>query len=276
LAVTGIRPLVHDPNAKHTESLVRNHLVTVSESGLLTCAGGKWTTYREMSEDAVNKAVEVFGLKPRNDKLLPNISGVEQGATHRTDGSCQTRSLQLVGAHGFSDVLPLDLMKHYGMDEDVARYLARSYGDRAWEVARLSSASEPSARHKRIAPSYPYLEAEVRYAVRNEYALTSADFLARRTRLAFLDSQAALEALPDVIELMGEELRWSKAKKAAEWSQTIRFLASMGLPESMLSVTKEQVLSGRASAELRTGKRKSHHACAWDGSRVFLRVNWLT
>jgi glycerol-3-phosphate dehydrogenase len=260
--------LVHDPNAKHTESLVRNHLVTVSESGLLTCAGGKWTTYREMSEDAVNKAVEVFGLKPRNDKLLPNISGFGQEEGRRANGSCQTRSLQLVGAHGFSDALPLDLMKHYGMDEDVARYLARSYGDRAWEVARLSSESEPSARRKRIVPSYPYLDAEVRYAVRNEYALTSADFLARRTRLAFLDSQAALEALPHVIELMGEELRWSKAKKDAEWKQTIRFLASMGLPESMLGVTKEQVVSGRASAELRTGKRKSTACILLDDAAV--------
>ncbi|KAI9875194.1 MAG: mitochondrial glycerol-3-phosphate dehydrogenase, partial [Watsoniomyces obsoletus] len=64
-AWSGIRPLVKDPKAKNTESLVRNHLVTFSDSGLLTCAGGKWTTYRQMSEDAVDDAVKHFGIKTK-------------------------------------------------------------------------------------------------------------------------------------------------------------------------------------------------------------------
>src|ERR1700733_11566919 len=85
----GIRPLVRDPNSKNTESLVRNHLVTVSPSGLLTCAGGKWTTYRQMAEDAVDKAVEVFKLKPKRPDFTPNISGlshIQDGAF--LDGTC--------------------------------------------------------------------------------------------------------------------------------------------------------------------------------------------
>jgi len=45
-AWSGIRPLVRDPGAKNTESLVRNHMINISPSGLLTIAGGKWTTYR--------------------------------------------------------------------------------------------------------------------------------------------------------------------------------------------------------------------------------------
>lgn len=56
-AFCGIRPLVADPKAKNTQSLVRNHLVNISDSGLVTLAGGKWTTYRKMAEDAVDAAV---------------------------------------------------------------------------------------------------------------------------------------------------------------------------------------------------------------------------
>ena len=61
-AWSGIRPLVRDPNAKNTAALVRNHMIHVSESGLLTIAGGKWTTYRAMAEETIDKAIEVFGL----------------------------------------------------------------------------------------------------------------------------------------------------------------------------------------------------------------------
>ena len=60
-AWAGIRPLVRDPNAKNTESLVRNHMVNVSEAGLLTIAGGKWTTYRAMAEDCIDETIRTFG-----------------------------------------------------------------------------------------------------------------------------------------------------------------------------------------------------------------------
>ena len=73
-----------------------------------------------------------------------------------------------------------------------------------------------------------------------------SDVLSRRTRLAFLNAQAALEALPRVIDLMGEELHWSKVRKDVEWKDTVQFLASMGLAKSKLNVTREDVLSGRA------------------------------
>merc|ERR1712038_561032 len=57
-AWAGIRPLVKDPNAEDTQSLVRNHVVHVSESNLITIAGGKWTTYRAMAQETVDQAVE--------------------------------------------------------------------------------------------------------------------------------------------------------------------------------------------------------------------------
>lgn len=230
---SGIRPLVRDPNAKNTESLARNHLITLSNSGLLSCVGGKWTTYREMAEDTVDKAIEVFGLKTGAPDSVPDISGMGLNETENVlDGSCQTRCVRLVGAHGYSRTLFIDLLKHFpSIDPDIAEHLAHNYGDRAWEVASSSSSSKGGAHPQRLAPAYPFIDAEVRYAVRNEYAQTAADFLARRTRLAFLDVNAAKAALPRVIDLMAEELRWSNAKKKAEYNETLKFLRSMGLSD---------------------------------------------
>ena len=59
---SGIRPLVRDPSAKDTAALVRSHMINVSPSGLLTISGGKWTTYRAMAKDTIDKAIEIFGI----------------------------------------------------------------------------------------------------------------------------------------------------------------------------------------------------------------------
>ncbi len=73
------------------------------------------------------------------------------------------------------------------------------------------------------------LEAEVRYAVRYEYAQKATDVLARRTRLAFLNVQAAVDALPRVIDIMADELDWSRSRKAEELRDSMKFFESMGL-----------------------------------------------
>lgn len=74
------------------------------------------------------------------------------------------------------------------------------------------------------------IEAEVRYAVRHEYAQTAVDVVARRCRLSFLNAQAALRALPRVVEIMAEDLNWSYSRQRAEVERATKFLASMGLP----------------------------------------------
>ena len=74
------------------------------------------------------------------------------------------------------------------------------------------------------------IEAEVRYAVRHEYAQTAVDVIARRCRLSFLNAQAALGALPRVVEIMAENLNWSHSRQRAEIDRATKFLASMGLP----------------------------------------------
>jgi glycerol-3-phosphate dehydrogenase len=248
-AWSGIRPLVKDPKAKNTESLVRNHLVTFSDSGLLTCAGGKWTTYRQMAEDAVDEAVKHFNLPTSPLMSVPRVSGSEMiNDAAPLDGTCQTHQVRLVGAHGYSKTLFINLIQHFGLETEVAKHLCQSYGDRAWTVAALSSPTEERfpVRGKRLSALYPFIDGEVRYSIRHEYAQTAVDVLARRTRLSFLNAQAALEALPKVIDLMAEELGWDSKRKDVEWKDTVQFLASMGLPKSKLSMTRRDVESGKA------------------------------
>jgi glycerol-3-phosphate dehydrogenase len=219
-AWSGLRPLVKDPKAKNTESLVRSHLVDISESGLLTCAGGKWTTYRQMAEECVDAAIKAFHLQPRPVTNAPRVSGteaVDDGAS--LDGSCQTHRVRLIGAHGWSRTLFIHLIQHFGVETEVAKHLTESYGDRAWTVAALCRPTDKRfpARGERISQLYPFVDGEIRYAVRHEYAQTAVDVLARRTRLAFLNAQAALEALPRVIDIMAEELSWDRKRQDVEW-----------------------------------------------------------
>jgi glycerol-3-phosphate dehydrogenase len=246
-AWSGIRPLVRDPKAKKTEGLVRNHLVTASPSGLITCAGGKWTTYREMAEETVDEAIKQFNLitKPLNDP--PCISGTHVSDEAPLDGSCQTHRVRLIGAHGFSKTLFINLIQHYGVETEVAKHLCTAYGDRAWVAAALCQPTEKRfpVRGIRISELYPFVDGEVRYAVRHEYAQTAVDVLARRTRLAFLNAQAALEALPGVIDLMSEELGWDEKRKEREWKQSVAYLGSMGLPKGKLSLTRKDVEKGK-------------------------------
>ncbi|EXJ82685.1 glycerol-3-phosphate dehydrogenase [Capronia epimyces CBS 606.96] len=253
-AWSGIRPLVRDPKSKNTESLVRSHLITVSDSGLLTCAGGKWTTYRQMAEDAVDKAIEAFKLQPKPVSYVPDISGVNgiDPTVNLLDGSCQTHHIRLVGAHGYSTTLFINLVQEFGLDVDVAKHLASDYGDRAWDVAALASPTDNSEhyplRGHRLSSLYPFIDGEVRYAVRSEYAQTAVDVLGRRTRLSFLDARASLHALPKVIDIMGEELKWSDKRKDAEWKNTVHYLLSMGLPQDLLNITRAEVEQGLADS----------------------------
>lgn len=78
-----------------------------------------------------------------------------------------------------------------------------------------------------LATHYPYIEAEVRFACQ-EYACTIEDILSRRTRLAFLNSEAAMQALPRVADIMAEELGWNKKVKAVQIEAAKAYLESFG------------------------------------------------
>ena len=168
-------------------------------------------------------AIQEFHLQPRRVENVPRVSGTEaidDGAI--LDGSCQTHQVRLLGAHGFSRTLFIHIIQHFGVETEVAKHLTESYGDRAWTVAALCRATDKRfpARGERISELYPFVDGEVRYAVRHEYAQTAVDVLARRTRLAFLNAQASLEALPKIIDIMSQELGWDRRRQDREWKES--------------------------------------------------------
>lgn len=214
-AWSGIRPLAMDPKAKNTESISRDHVVCEDYPGLVTITGGKWTTYRSMAEDAVDVAIKSGKLSPTNGSV--------------------TKNLQLVGGEGWDPasftVLAqqyIRMKKSHGgkvvpgvMDTAAAKHLSHAYGTLAQRVATIAQNENLG---KRLAHGYPFLEAEVAYCARNEYCESAIDFIARRSRLAFLDTDAASRALPRIIDILAIERNWDKSRRKQELQQAKDFL----------------------------------------------------
>jgi len=202
-AWSGIRPLISNPESSNTSDLVRDHLIMSDKNGLVTICGGKWTTYRLMAEQGVDRAILEGGLSPER--------------------KCQTNNLRVVGGDGYHIALHTEVAQEYtvphrpgAIDTRVAKHLTSAYGDRAKVVTRIA---EDNKLGQRLARGHPQIEAEVAYAARYEYCTGVEDFLARRTRLAFLDVRAAEQALPRVVQIMGKELGWGWFRKRRELKQ---------------------------------------------------------
>ena len=189
---SGLRPLIKAQDAENTAELVREHLIHRSASGLLTVAGGKWTSYRKMAEEAVDEAVRAFRLQ--------------------TAQPCPTESLRLVGGESFVDSGDRELVRKYGLEADVAYHLHHAFGDQAERVAELSK----SGLAARLHPSHPYIEAEVVHSARHEFAERACDVITRRIPLALLDNAAARLAIPRVVALMAAECGWDAVRCDAE------------------------------------------------------------
>ncbi|URD77160.1 FAD dependent oxidoreductase, partial [Musa troglodytarum] len=214
-AWSGIRPLAMDPSAKNTESISRDHVVLEDYPGLITITGGKWTTYRSMAEDAVDAAIRSGKLNPAN--------------------GCVTDNLHLVGGYGWDPASFTILAQHYVrmkrtqagkvipgvMDSAISKHLSHAYGTLAEQVAAIAQNENLG---KRLAHGYPFLEAEVAYCARNEYCESAIDFIARRSRLAFLDTDAACRALPRVIQILAAEHKWDRARQKLELQRAKEFL----------------------------------------------------
>jgi len=162
----GWRPLAADPNAPPGAPASRDHVISYNpKSGITFIAGGKWTTWREMAQDVV-------------DRVLDKSHGED----------CTTLDIKLHGGEGYTNMLPVQLIQTHGMSNETANHLSKTYGARAWEVCEFSKPT--NKRWPRfgveLAPLYPYIEAEVVFACK-EYACTIEDVLSRRTRLAFLN-----------------------------------------------------------------------------------------
>ena len=168
--------------AARTADLSRRHSVRRSTSGVITVAGGKLTTYREMAQDTVDAVLDELGRKAR----------------------CRTKRLPLLGADGFREP-PAG---------SPAAHLAGRFGTLAGEVSALVDA-DPSLGEP-LVDGLPYLRAEAVYAARHEMATTLDDVLSRRTRARLLDRDAAQAAAPAVAALLAGELDWDEAETARQ------------------------------------------------------------
>ncbi len=173
----GIRPLVKAGDVGSTAALSRDHTIRIDQSGLVTVAGGKWTTYRHMAEDCVDQASTIGGLEER---------------------PCITRELRIHGFH--EDAQAFGDLEVYGSDAPAIVEMMRA---------------EP-ALDERLHPALPYRAAEVAWAARFEMARTVEDVLARRTRALFLNARAAMAMAPRVAEVMARELERDAAWAAGQ------------------------------------------------------------
>jgi len=172
----GVRPLAAPTgNSNKTKEISRSHKVIVSDSKLLTLTGGKWTTFRKMGQDTIDKAIKI-GCLPQKE----STSSTQKiySAMPTTDRS--------------------DHMYIYGTDQQAIYALLQE---------------NPEWGNK-LVQNLEFIKAEVIWAARNELARTIEDVLSRRVRMLFLDAKAALTAAPEVARLLALELNkdqeWQK------------------------------------------------------------------
>ena len=183
----GIRPLIVSSRAD-TKTLLRDHEVEHdTTSGLLSLLGGKWTTYRVMAQDAIDRVGELLN-KPAKSR---------------------TETHYLIGGENYRFDDWQRLQKQYGLPADVCQHLIRTYGNRAENVAQL--AQEHPEFASKLTDSQPFINAEVVYQTREEMAVTLRDVLARRWRLELSNWQLTARLTPQVASLMAAELGWSEA-----------------------------------------------------------------
>jgi glycerol-3-phosphate dehydrogenase len=189
----GLRPLLAG-ESDETSRLSREHAVVTPVPGLVLVAGGKYTTYRVMAEDAVDAAVAG----------LPGVP------------ASRTAHLPLVGAHQWDvvrDAAP-QLAAGWGLPEETIERLLHRHGDRIGDVLELARAHPALARALTGAPGY--LAAEVVHAVTAEGALHLDDVLTRRTRVSIETAHRGVESAPEVAALMAEALGWDEERTARE------------------------------------------------------------
>ena len=217
----GLRPLV-DPRvgnngSKPTTKLSREHVVDAPVPGLVSVAGGKFTTYRLMARDVVDAAVADFGRE--------------------VPGSV-TEQVPLLGADGLAAVQAavLRLAEDYSVPRAAVEHLLGRYGTLAEEVLNPIRADTGLARP--LAEGHPYLRAEVAYAVTHESALHVEDVLMRRTRLFIESADAGVGAAAEVSAIMGRLLGWSRRRRAAE---TRRYLDLVEAEQTVAAMDPDPV-----------------------------------
>jgi glycerol-3-phosphate dehydrogenase len=190
-AFAGLRPLATDPGGApgSTVKASREHRIRTEPGGLVRISGGKFTTYRLMAAQAVDTA-----LGPAAARARPS----------------RTAEVPIVGAASKAELTALaaTIASQSGIDGNRAERIVARFGTQASDVTKLG---RELGLLRPLGPDIAHLEAEVVWSVREEYALSVDDFLARRTRLALELPDRGEIVARRVAELMGEELGWSSA-----------------------------------------------------------------
>jgi glycerol-3-phosphate dehydrogenase len=222
----GLRPLLHG-ESEITSTLSREHAVSQSVAGLLTVAGGKYTTYRVMAADAVDAAAHSL------DRKVPR--------------SCSD-TIPLLGAVGYEAAWNRRdrLADETGLHVARVEHLLRRYGSRVFELLDLVADRPELGRP--LAGTEDYLAVEARYAASHEGALHLDDVLTRRTRISIETWDRGLAAAEPVAHQMAEVLGWDdhdmkrevehyRARVAAEresqeqWDDHTADAARLGAPD---------------------------------------------
>ncbi|HUX04892.1 MAG TPA: glycerol-3-phosphate dehydrogenase/oxidase [Acidimicrobiales bacterium] len=173
----GLRPLLAPaPGSRlseRTADLSRRHQVHDTGDGVVHITGGKWTTYRQMAEDAVN------ALKP----YVANLTGV------------RTKKLRLHGTGAWRPSTPLEehLYRRYGSDSQLV----------------LAIIDENSALAAPVIPGQSYVGAEFVFAARHEMATSLIDLVTRRTRAHLHDARRTLEAADSICSMVARDMGWA-------------------------------------------------------------------
>jgi glycerol-3-phosphate dehydrogenase len=184
----GLRPLLVG-ESDDSSKLSREHAVIESASGLISIAGGKYTTYRIMARDAVDAAVSDLSARPPVSR---------------------TEEILLVGAAGFDPVWE----GRATLAIPDAERLLRRYGSRVSEIQNMIDADPALARH--LVDDAPYLRAEIAYAATHEGALHLDDVLTRRTRLSIETRDRGLRSAIEAARIVAPILGWDEATSTRE------------------------------------------------------------
>ncbi len=187
-AFAGLRPLVLSGGS--ASSVSRKDKIIKSSSGIFFIGGGKLTTYRHISEKAVDHALKELPLK-----------------TRQKSGRCLTAKLPLIDKPVLKNSNTGDSLNDNLLSPDIIEYLIARYGKGASEVILI--AKEDPELSRRIAPGLPFIFAEIPYGVKNEMLLTLTDFFRLRTEIYLKTPDNGLAVIDQAMKILAKEINLS-------------------------------------------------------------------
>jgi len=198
----GIRPLIKNENKNSTQQIVREHIITTSKNGLVSIAGGKWTTYRKMAQDAIDYLLKNKHLEKKD--------------------SCVTRKFKLSGNEG--NIKDIDkIISFYPISKATKESLKTLYGSSCTQILNLANENN---NFELINPNLPYLKAEIIYCVKYEFVKRAIDFISKRIGLCFVDKKASLECVDVVCDEMKKIFHWDEKRVEYEKMMTKDYINS--------------------------------------------------